>query len=143
SDLAGAAFAPARAQLGTITMATTPRLVVHVKDTPRLAWEVKLAGTASNGAQTVPSIYVDALTGAVIDAVDLVRDGTGNSFYDGVVTINTSGSGSSFSMQDSTRPGIRCGGPDGPTFPGTDDNWGNGSATSLETACVDALYAVQ
>jgi hypothetical protein len=72
-----------------------------------------------------------------------VREGTGNSFYNGMVNISTSGSGSSFSMADSTRPGIRCGGQNGATFTGTDDNWGNGSGTNLETACVDALYAVQ
>jgi Zn-dependent metalloprotease len=137
------ALATARAQLAVVQTASAPRLVVLAWGAPRLAWEVKLSGAKGNGAPSVPTIYVDALSGAVADSVDLVRDGTGNSFYNGVVTINTSGSGSSFSMSDSTRPGIRCGGQDGNTFTGTDDNWGNGSGTSLETACVDALYAVQ
>src|SRR5678816_469707 len=95
----------------------------------------------SNGAESVPSVYVDALTGAIADSVDLVRDGTGNSFYNGVVTISTRSN--PFDMADSTRSGIRCGGQNGATFTGTDDNWGNGSGTNLETACVDALYAVQ
>ena len=49
----------------------------------------------------------------------------------------------SFSMLDTTRPGIRCGGQNGVTFTGTDDAWGNGSGTNLETACVDALFGVQ
>jgi Zn-dependent metalloprotease len=140
---ASAALATARAQLATVDMAGTPRLVVLAWGTPRLAWEVKLDGTKANGAPSVVSVYVDATTGVVADSLDLVRDGTGNSFYDGVVTISTSGSGTSFSMSDPTRPGIRCGGQDGVTFTGTDDNWGNGSGTNLETACVDALFDVQ
>jgi len=137
------ALATARGTLAAVESASAPELVVLAWGTPRLAWEVKLTGVKANGAPSVPSVYVDALTGKVADSVDLVRDGTGNSFYNGTVSFNTSGSGSSFSMQDSTRPGIRCGGQDGATFTGTDDNWGNGSGTSLETACVDALYAVQ
>ncbi|HZN71891.1 MAG TPA: M4 family metallopeptidase [Micromonosporaceae bacterium] len=140
---ADAALATARAQLATVQLATLPRLVVLAWGTPRLAWEVKLTGTATNGAPSVRSVYVDASTGAVADSVDLVRDGTGNSFYVGVVNISTSGSGTNWSMQDSTRPGIRCGGQTGTTFTGTDDVWGNGSGTNLETACVDALFAVQ
>lgn len=140
---AGEAATAARGQLATVQTATAPRLAVLAWDTPRLVWEVKLTGTKPDGAPTAPYVYIDALTGTVAGSVDLVRDGTGNGFYNGTVTISTSGSGSSFSMQDSTRPGIRCGGQNGATFTGTDDNWGNGSGTSLETACVDALYAVQ
>ena len=140
---AQAALVTAMAQLAKVQMATTPRLVVLAWATPRLAWEVKLSGTKADGSQSVPSVYVDASTGALADILDLVRDGTGTSFYNGTVAISTSGSGSSFSMQDSTRPGIRCGGQNGVTFTGTDDLWGNGSGTNLETACVDALYAVQ
>ena len=88
-------------------------------------------------------MFVDAATGAVVDAYDEVREGTGNGYYNGNVTINTSGSGSSFSMTDTTRPGLRCGGQNGAAYTGTDDAWGNGSGTNLETACVDALYGAQ
>ena len=110
--------------------------------TPRLVWETVVSGSSA----TAPSklhVFVDAVTGEVVDSYDEVRAGTGNGFYNGTVTISTSGSGSSFSMSDPLRPGIRCGGQNGATFTGTDDNWGNGTGTSLETACVDALYAVQ
>jgi Zn-dependent metalloprotease len=135
------ALAAARAQLAVVQTSSAPTLVVLAWGTPRLAWEVKLTGYKANGAESVPSVYVDALTGAIADSVDLVRDGTGNSFYNGVVTISTRSN--PFDMSDPTRPGIRCGGQNGATFTGTDDNWGNGSGTNLETACVDALYAVQ
>ncbi|HZN18198.1 MAG TPA: M4 family metallopeptidase [Micromonosporaceae bacterium] len=140
---ADAASATARATLATVETASAPRLVVLAWGTPRLAWEVKLTGAKADGTPSVPSIYVDALTGAVADSVDMVRAGTGNSYYNGQVTISTSGSGTSWSMSDPTRSGIRCGGQTGTTFTGTDDIWGNGSGTNLETACVDALYAVQ
>lgn len=140
---ADAASATAKSQLATVETASAPRLVVLAWGNPRLAWEVKLSGAKADGTPSVPIVYVDALTGAVADSVDLVREGSGNGFYNGSVTISTSGSGTSFSMSDPTRPGIRCGGQDGVTYTGSDDVWGNGTGTSLETACVDALYAVQ
>ena len=34
-------------------------------------------------------------------------------------------------------PASPCGGQDGTVYTGTDDVWGNGSGTNLETACVD------
>jgi Zn-dependent metalloprotease len=85
------AVATARASLAVVESASTPRLVVLAWGAPRLAWEVKLTGVKANGAQSVSSVYVDAVTGKVADSMDLVRDGTGNSFYNGVVTISTSG----------------------------------------------------
>jgi len=141
---ADADLATAKAQLAKVRSAETPRLVVLAVGSPRLAWEVKLTGVKANGAESVPSVYVDATTGQVADSVDLVRDGTGNSFYVGQVTLSTTNNGGGqFSMADPTRSGIRCGGQNGATFTGNDDVWGNGSGTNLETACVDALFAVQ
>jgi Zn-dependent metalloprotease len=140
---ASTALATARDQVAQVRTASVPRLVVLAWGPARLAWEVELTGTTADGMETVPTVYIDALTGEVAESYDLVRHGTGNGFYNGNVTIDTSGSGSSFSMQDPTRPGIRCGGQNGATFTGSDDNWGNGAGTNLETACVDALYAVQ
>ncbi|MFI7105938.1 M28 family peptidase [Nonomuraea sp. NPDC050227] len=140
---AAKATATAKARLSRVDDSTAPRLVVLAKDaTPRPAWEVKVSGLA-DGKPSVQNVYVDARTGAVADAVDLVREGSGNGFYYGQVTINTSGSGSSYSMTDTTRPGIACGGQGGSAYTGTDDAWGNGSGTNLETACVDALFSVQ
>ena len=37
-------------------------------------------------------------------------------------------------------PASQCGGQNGAAYTGTDDVWGNGSGTNLETACVDVLY---
>ena len=134
----------ARGQLATATGVESTRLVVQaLESTPRLAVPRSVVTGFRGLTPSRLHVFVDAKTGDVLSSEDEVKDGTGNSFYNGVVTIATSGSGSSFSMQDSTRPGIRCGGQNGVTFTGTDDTWGNASGTNLETACVDALYAVQ
>ncbi|MFI6319689.1 M4 family metallopeptidase [Nonomuraea sp. NPDC050556] len=136
-----AATAVAKAQLARVDTAAAPTLVVHAATAkPRLAWEVLVTGASAHGP-SVLHVFVDAKTAKVIDTADEVREGTGNSFYNGnPVTIDTT---PSYSMRDSTRPGIQCGGQDGQVYTGPDDNWGNGSGTNLETACVDALFAVQ
>jgi Zn-dependent metalloprotease len=140
---ADTALDTARGQLAAVHTASAPRLVVLAWGTPRLAWEVELTGLKADGSQTVPTIYIDALTGAVAEISDLVVHGTGNGFYNGNVTFNTAQISGGFAMSDPTRPGIRCGGQNGATFTGPDDNWGNGQGTNLETACVDVMYGVQ
>ncbi|WP_239090093.1 M4 family metallopeptidase, partial [Sphaerimonospora thailandensis] len=102
-----------------------------------------VTGTSKQGGPSVLHVYVDAQDGSVIDTVDDVREGTGNGKYNGRVTIDTSGSGSSYSMTDPKRPGLRCGGQNGAAYTKSSDSWGNGSGTDLETACVDAMYAAQ
>ena len=140
---AGAALDTARGQLAAVHTASAPRLVVLAWGTPRLAWEVELTGLKADRSQSVPTIYIDALTGAVAEISDLVVHGTGNGFYNGNVTFNTAQISGGFAMSDPTRPGIRCGGQNGATFTGPDDTWGNGQGTNLETACVDVMYGVQ
>ncbi|MFI6299075.1 M4 family metallopeptidase [Nonomuraea sp. NPDC050790] len=132
----------ARALVPEIAAVSLPRLSVFAEGAGRLAYEVQVSGT-DNGRETKLHVFVDALDGQVIEKSDLVMAGIGNSYYNGnPVTIGTSGSGTSFSMTDPNRSGIRCGGQNGAAFTGTDDNWGNGSGTDLETACVDALFGV-
>ncbi|MGH3748405.1 MAG: peptidase M28, partial [Micromonosporaceae bacterium] len=131
-----------RAELATVDKVAKPRLVVLAVDGQRLAWETVVTG-ATKTAPSKLHVFVDATTGKVVNSYDEVKAGTGNGYYNGNVSISTSGSGTSFSMADSTRSGIRCGGQNGATYTGSDDVWGNGAGTDLETACVDALYAVQ
>ncbi|WP_169978160.1 M4 family metallopeptidase [Microbispora sp. H10836] len=137
------ATATAKTVLSRVDDSAAPRLVVLAWGAqPRLAWEAVVSGIA-DGKPSIQHVFVDATTGEIADSYDQVRAGTGNGYYYGTVTINTSGSGTSYSMTDSTRSGIRCGGQNGSAYTGTDDSWGNGGGTNLETACVDALYAVQ
>ncbi|MEV6982321.1 M4 family metallopeptidase [Sphaerisporangium sp. NPDC051017] len=137
------ALATSKTKLDRVDDSRPARLVVLAWGAqPRLAWESTVSGI-SNGKPSIQHVFVDAKTGAIADSYDDVKAGTGNGYYYGTVTIQTSGSGSSFSMTDSTRSGIRCGGQNGSAYTGTDDAWGNGSGTNLETACVDTLYGVQ
>ncbi|MEU8172063.1 M4 family metallopeptidase [Microbispora hainanensis] len=140
---AEAATETAKTVLSRVDDTAAPRLVVLAwGDTPRLAWEALVSGIA-DGRPSIQHVFVDAVSGEIADSYDQVKAGTGNGYYYGTVTINTSGSGSSYSMTDSTRSGIRCGGQNGSAYTGSDDSWGNGGGTNLETACVDALYSVQ
>jgi Zn-dependent metalloprotease len=133
----------ARAQLAEVDSAGAPVLKVLAGDDPTLVYEVVVEGRTAQDKPSNLHIFVDAATGAVVDEVDYVREGTGNGYYYGSVTITTSGSGSSYSMTDTTRPGLRCGGQNGAAYTGTDDAWGTGAGTNLETACVDALWGAQ
>ncbi|MEV6493854.1 M4 family metallopeptidase [Actinoplanes sp. NPDC051633] len=137
------AVAIARSGFATVESASGATLKVLAWGTPKLVYQVDVAGTLAGSKPSNQHIFVDALTGKVADSVELVREGTGNGYYYGNVSINTSGSGSSFSMTDTTRPGLKCGGQNGSAYTGTDDAWGNGSGTNLETACVDAMWSVQ
>ncbi|WP_283134141.1 M4 family metallopeptidase [Rhizohabitans arisaemae] len=127
----------ARAQVFKAGFSTAPELTIMAEGSGRLAYKVVVSGQRG-GNESILHVYVDALTGEIAEADDLVKAGNGNSFYHGPVVFNTT---PSYSMQDSTRPGLRCGGQNGVTFTGPDDNWGNGVGNNLETACVDGMYA--
>ncbi|MEU0536481.1 M4 family metallopeptidase [Amycolatopsis tolypomycina] len=133
----------AASKLSTVDRTETPKLVVLAGDAPKLAYEVVVGGR-TNGKPTRLHVFVDSATGKVLDTRDDVREaGTGNSYYAGTVSIDTSGSGSSYSMTDPGRRGISCGREGGSIFTKSTNTWGTGSGTDLETACVDTLYSVQ
>ncbi len=139
----GQAAKTARGSMSTVDSSSTPELVVLAGDAPKLAYEVVVGGH-DHGKPTRLHVFVDGTTGKILDTRDDVREaGTGNSYYAGTVSLDTSGSGSSYSMTDPARRGLACGREGGSIFTGTDNTWGNGSGTDLETACVDALYSVQ
>ena len=140
---AKAALAKAKTKLSRVDDTASPRLVILAwGEKPILAWETLVAGIAA-GKPSKQHVFVDAATGQIADSYDEVRAGSGTGYYNGKVTIGTSGSGGSYSMTDSTRNGLGCGGQNGSAYTGNDDVWGSGSGTDLETACVDALYAAQ
>ncbi|MGW3966042.1 M4 family metallopeptidase [Amycolatopsis sp. NPDC005003] len=133
----------AKSRLSTVDAAAAPELVVLAGDAPKLAYEVVVGGR-DRGKPSRLHVFVDSTTGKVLDTRDDVREaGTGNSFYAGTVSIDTSGSGSSYSMTDPGRRGIACGREGGSIFTKSSNTWGNGSGTDLETGCVDVLYSVQ
>ncbi|MEV6441695.1 M4 family metallopeptidase [Amycolatopsis sp. NPDC051716] len=133
----------AAGKVSTVDRVDTPKLVVLAGDAPTLAYEVVVSGR-DHGKPTHLHVFVDSTTGKILDTRDDVREaGTGNSYYAGTVSIDTSGSGSSYSMTDPGRRGIACGREGGSIFTKSSNTWGNGSGTDLETGCVDVLYSVQ
>ncbi|GII82755.1 zinc metalloprotease [Sphaerisporangium siamense] len=137
------ALAAARTRLDRVDDTASPHLVVLNQGSgARLAWEATVAGIAS-GRPSVQHVYVDARTGEIAGSRDEVHAGTGTGYYNGQVVIQTSGSGGTYRMADPLRPGVQCGGQNGTAYAGSDDDWGDGQAANLETACVDALYGMQ
>jgi Zn-dependent metalloprotease len=136
----------ASGQLTTVTSATRPVLSVYaLGDTPRLAWDVRVTGTAGT-AYSSQSVYVDALSGAVLETVEHVMNGTGTSAYNGPnpITVATTQSGSTFLLRDPAHTTVQAQNATGnATFSGPDDVWGNGNATVRETGGLDALFAAE
>lgn len=159
-------------QTSALTLSTRPRLSLAAAATvartrgaqgPRVVSTrlVVLATPAANALAyesvvtghrgTLPSrlhVFVDATSGAVLRSIDEVTDnaGSGAGWLNGPspFTITTTGSESAFSMTDPTRPGLSCRDYSSrAVLTGTDDSWGNGVGTAVETSCADALYGVQ
>jgi zinc metalloprotease ZmpA len=136
----------ARGQLTTVDSAAQPVLSVYsLGDSARLAWDVRVTGTAGKEYSS-QSVYVDALSGAVLESVEHVMNGTGTSAYNGPnpITVSTTQSGGTFLLRDPAHPTVQAQNASGnTTFSGTDDVWGNGNATNRETGGLDALFAAE
>jgi Zn-dependent metalloprotease len=134
----------ARTTLKSVTSATAPQLVVYAHGTPALAYETTVTGTGSEGASKL-SVVVDARSGTVLETTEHVMHGTGTSAWNAnPVTLNTTHSGSTFSMRDPNITNLSCQDlANNQVFSGPDDNWGNGTASNRETGCVDALFGSQ
>jgi Zn-dependent metalloprotease len=135
----------AKGLLDTVTSTTTPALSVFAEGTPRLVWNDLVTGTRA-GQPSRLSVYVDALTGAVLGTQEHVLFGDGDAAYNGPnpVHVDTTQVGTTFRMADPVIHNLDC--EDLSTrqvFTKATDTWGNGDATSKETGCVDALFAAQ
>lgn len=143
SAAAAASAARKASKAATVDAVGTPAVLVYGLGTPALAYESVVTGHTGPRPSKL-HVVLDATTGAVLHSYDEVSDGTGTGWIYGNVAIQTSGSGTSYSMTDPTRSGISCRNFTGKAvLTGTDDVWGNGVGTSIETGCVDALYSVQ
>nr|BFE55837.1 M4 family metallopeptidase [Dactylosporangium thailandense] len=144
SITSAAAESVAKAQLKTVNNVEGTNLVVYTLDgAAKLAYETTVSGTGAEGASRL-TVDVDAATGAVLNTTEHVMAGTGTGWINGSVTINTTQSGSTYSMKDPTYTNVSCqDAANNTTFSGSDDVWGNGTGTNRETGCVDALYVAQ
>ncbi|GAA2337465.1 M4 family metallopeptidase [Dactylosporangium salmoneum] len=130
------AAATARARLDSVQAGGQPQLVVHaLTATPRLAWEVLLSGV-SEGRPSRLHVYVDAQSGAVLSTRDDVVYEAARGYYNGSIQIDTT----SGQLRDPNRPGLSCGNNSTHQIY---TNGGTGTGTDLQTACVDAYYAVE
>ncbi len=141
-----AAAARAHAKYKAVDKVAGTRQVVLAVGTPRLAYETVVS---SHDGPTPSKLHVftDANTGAVAYSYDEVSHGTGTGKWNGPnpLTIDTSHpTSTTWTMTDPTRSNISCRNySGGAVLSGSDDVWGNGVGTNIETGCVDSLYGVQ
>ncbi len=127
------------------TVKSTRMVILATIKTPRLAFESVVDGARGK----VPSrlhVFVDAVSGTVLSTYEEVRDGSGTGAINGPnpLTLSTTSTTGTFSMADPTRPGTSCRNDATNTvLTGTDDLWGDGDGTHVETGCVDALFDAQ
>jgi len=115
------------------------RLVVVADGAGKLAWE----SVATKGELNKLHVFVDAASGKVLSSYNEVVTGEGTGHYNGPnpLHIDTSTGRRGFTMVDPIRNKVQCG-SSRKAFTSTDDLWGNGQGSDLETGCVDALYDV-
>ncbi|MER6085104.1 M4 family metallopeptidase, partial [Streptomyces sp. NPDC001833] len=117
--------------------------------TPKLAWETVIGGFQDDGTPSKLHVVTDATTGKELYRYQAVQTGTGNTQYSGTVTLNTTLSGSTYQLYDTTRGGHKTYNLNngtsgtGTLMTDTDDVWGTGSGSNTQTAGADAAYGAQ
>ncbi|GAB2760883.1 M4 family metallopeptidase [Streptomyces bullii] len=124
-----------------------PRTVIWAADgRPTLAYETVVGGFQHDGTPRELHVVTDARTGAKLYEWEAVETGTGHTVYSGTVDLTTAQSGSTYTLTDGARGGHktynlnRGTSGTGTLFSGSDDIWGNGSPSNLESAAADAHY---
>jgi zinc metalloprotease ZmpA len=131
-----------------------PRKVVWAASgKPALAYETVVGGFQHDGTPQELHVITDAETGKKLYEWEAVQTGTGNSKYNGQVTLGTTQSGSTYNLTDAGRGNHKTynkaratSSSTGTLFTDADDIWGTGSASSSSTdqnAAVDAHYGAQ
>lgn len=126
---------------------TADLFVYRAEDRDRLVYRVITPRVDGSDGTSVLVTFIDAQTGEKVMSYDNLQTGTGSSLYSGTVSISTTGSGSSFYMEDTTRrqgtfnmnsTGNETTGTGGTQsrYTDTDDNWN----ATIQRAGVDAHY---
>ncbi|MER6697722.1 MULTISPECIES: M4 family metallopeptidase [Streptomyces] len=121
-----------------------PRKVVWLgSGAPQLAYETVVGGLQHDGTPNELHVLTDATTGEKLYEWQAVHNGTGNTQYNGQVTLGTA---PSYTLTDTTRGNHktynlnRGSSGTGTLFSGPDDIWGDGTPQNAETAGADAHY---
>ncbi|MGW4809611.1 M4 family metallopeptidase [Kitasatospora sp. NPDC004272] len=130
-------------------------LVVYaVGKVPVLAYRATVTGDGEAGAGSREAVILDAASGAPLDQYELHQGvtGTGNGTTVGQVSIETTQSGSTYTLTDASHGGtIVYDAYNSPqsnpkqnarTFSKTTNSWGTGTTSSRESAAVDASYGL-
>ncbi|MFJ8043138.1 M4 family metallopeptidase [Kitasatospora sp. NPDC096147] len=139
------------APLQQITGASAAKLVVWaVSGTPRLAYETVVEGVREGGVPSAQLLVTDAASGEVLSTHEQyqasVATGSGKGVHVGSVTLTTNYTGSLYELRDTTRGNTRtvtlAGGTsgNGTLMTDADNVWGNGLASNVQSAGVDAQY---
>jgi Zn-dependent metalloprotease len=117
--------------------------------TPKLAWETVVSGFQDDGTPSELHVITDAATGQELSRYQGIETGTGNTQYSGTVSLNTTLSGSTYQLYDTTRGGHKTYSLNGGTsgtgtlMTDADDVWGTGAGSNTQTAGADAAYGAQ
>ncbi|MGW7427363.1 M4 family metallopeptidase [Streptomyces sp. NPDC054813] len=122
--------------------------------TPVLAYETIVGGFQDDGTPNQLHVITDAATGKKLFEYQGIENatGTGKTLYSGTVSLDTTLSGSTYSLTDATRGShktynLKHGtSGTGTLFTDADNVWGTGTASSSttdQTAAADAAYGAQ
>ncbi|MBS0231291.1 MAG: M4 family metallopeptidase [Proteobacteria bacterium] len=148
--------------------APTARAVIFARSgTPVLAYEAIFKGTKADQTPTEMHYFVDANSGRILaswDGIETAKPGpgrggggsctptaavgTGNSLFEGTVSLNTVQCGANYQLKDLTRGGgethnmaFKTTGM-GALYVATSNTWGNGALNNLATVAADAHYGI-
>ncbi|MEU3371238.1 M4 family metallopeptidase [Streptomyces sp. NPDC006711] len=122
------------------------KVIWMVKGAPTLAYETVVGGLQDDGTPNQLHVITDAKTGAKLHQWQGIETGVGNTRYSGQVTLGTSQSGSSYTLNDTGRGGHKTYNLNhgtsgtGSLFTQSTDTWGDGTNTNAATAGADAAY---
>ncbi|MFI6459711.1 M4 family metallopeptidase [Streptomyces sp. NPDC050528] len=122
--------------------------------TPVLAYETVVGGLQDDGTPNQLHVITDAATGKKLFEYQGIENatGTGKTLYSGTVSLDTTLSGTTYSLTDATRGShktynLKHGtSGTGTLFTNTTNTWGTGTASSSTTdvtAAADAAYGAQ
>ncbi|MCW7944259.1 peptidase M4 [Streptomyces hygroscopicus] len=145
------AVSAARAAGSTKTGADgAPRKVIWAASgKPVLAYETVVGGLQDDGTPNELHVITDAATGKELFRYQGIKNGIGNTQYSGQVTLTTTQSGSTYTLNDGSRGGHKTynlnhgSSGTGTLFSQTNDTWGNGTTSNAATAGADAHYGAQ
>ncbi|MCS0604185.1 M4 family metallopeptidase [Streptomyces sp. LP11] len=137
----------AKALGGTKSAADSVRKVIWAATgKPVLAYETVVGGLQDDGTPNQLHVITDAATGKKLFETQGIKNGIGNTQYSGQVTLTTTQSGSTYTLNDGARGNHKTYNLNhgtsgtGTLFSQNNDTWGNGTTSNAATAGADAHY---